>query len=155
MTTIQVSLSLDSDGFLRRHCGACDREFKWLQTPEDEDPAYKVDRHLCPYCGLASDEFWTEAQANYLTAVAVEETVGPALDELESAAKQLNRAGGLIKMSVTRSGGTPVRPLASEDMRRVDFLCHPEEPVKVVEEWEGPVHCLTCGELTSHGGTAR
>jgi hypothetical protein len=31
-------------------------------------------------------------------------------------------------------------------MRRVDFLCHPAEPVKVLDDWGRPVHCLICGE---------
>jgi hypothetical protein len=33
-----------------------------------------------------------------------------------------------------------------DDMRRVDFTCHPLEPVKVLDDWESPVHCLICGE---------
>jgi hypothetical protein len=30
-------------------------------------------------------------------------------------------------------------------MRRVDPACHPEEPIKVLEEWSAPVRCLICG----------
>jgi hypothetical protein len=33
-----------------------------------------------------------------------------------------------------------------DDMRRIDFTCHPAEPVKVLDEWDRPVHCLICGE---------
>ncbi len=30
-------------------------------------------------------------------------------------------------------------------MMRVDFPCHPEEPLKVSEDWDGDVACLLCG----------
>ena len=32
-----------------------------------------------------------------------------------------------------------------DDLVRVDVPCHPEEPTKVDEEWEGEVACLICG----------
>jgi hypothetical protein len=31
------------------------------------------------------------------------------------------------------------------DMRRVEFGCHPADPLKVAESWTAPVHCLICG----------
>jgi hypothetical protein len=34
------------------------------------------------------------------------------------------------------------------DMRRFDFTCHPTEPVKVLDDRNGPLHCLICGEPT-------
>lgn len=145
-TVVHAVLDLDSDGFLRRRCEACEREFKWLQTPAGEAPAYDVDCHYCPYCGVAGDDFWTPAQVEYLKAIAVEDAMGPILRELETSAERLNRSGGFLRMSVKRSGGSPPRrPEAREDMRFVDFPCHPKEPVKILGEWVGPLHCLTCG----------
>ncbi|MGB2874754.1 MAG: EamA family transporter [Gaiellaceae bacterium] len=51
------------------------------------------------------------------------------------------------------AGPAPTRknrpPLAEpDDMKRVDFACHPTEPVKVREDWKDPVHCLVCGRAT-------
>ena len=31
----------------------------------------------------------------------------------------------------------------------VDFGCHPDEPVKVLDDWSGKVHCLICGEAAA------
>ena len=33
---LSVALPLDSDGFLRRECPTCEREFKWLPLPDTE-----------------------------------------------------------------------------------------------------------------------
>lgn len=53
-----------------------------------------------------------------------------------------------------KAGATPTRrnrpPLTEpDDMRRVDFECHPAEPVKVFENWSEPVHCLVCGQVAA------
>ena len=34
-------------------------------------------------------------------------------------------------------------------MTRVDFACHPSEPLKVLDDWREPVRCLICGQLSS------
>jgi hypothetical protein len=36
-----------------------------------------------------------------------------------------------------------------DDMRRIDFACHPSEPLKLLDDWRQPVHCLVCGQTTS------
>ena len=36
--------------------------------------------------------------------------------------------------------------LQEGDMARVDFECHPTEPVKVLDDWDKPVSCLICGQ---------
>jgi hypothetical protein len=37
----------------------------------------------------------------------------------------------------------------TDDMQRVDFECHPNEPVKVLEDWGRDVHCLICGSAAA------
>jgi hypothetical protein len=44
-----VSFPLDSEGFLRRECPSCRREFKWL--PQDETDPMPDEGYCCPYCG--------------------------------------------------------------------------------------------------------
>jgi hypothetical protein len=39
---LSMSFPLDSDGFLRRVCPSCEREFKWLPTPEGEEPNFEL-----------------------------------------------------------------------------------------------------------------
>jgi hypothetical protein len=35
-----------------------------------------------------------------------------------------------------------------DDMRAIEFSCHPEMPVKVTEDWSRAVHCPRCGKLS-------
>lgn len=140
---IAVSVPVDSDGFLRRECPTCEREFKWLPS-DDEDSSEQPDPggYFCPYCGVQAPtgDWLTQAQAEYLRAIAIRRVVDPKLDELE-------RSG--LKMKRSRSE-EPAELTEDDDMRRIDFACHPGEPLKVLEEWEQPVLCLICG--TPAGG---
>ena len=62
-----MTIPLDSDGFLRRECPTCEREFKWrpseAEAEEDVEPADAAG-YFCPYCGVqAPDDAWlTQAQ---------------------------------------------------------------------------------------------
>lgn len=53
---LSMSLPLDEDGFLRRECPTCEREFKWRADQEDdgegEATAVDEDGYFCPYCGV-------------------------------------------------------------------------------------------------------
>jgi hypothetical protein len=63
--------------------------------------------------------------------------MGPILDRAEASG-----------FRVTRNVPEEPAPLNEEnDMRRVDFGCHPSEPVKVLGDWTGPVHCIVCGTI--------
>jgi len=139
-----AELSLDDDGFLRRKCAHCEREFKWLHGDEGE-PMPDGGYH-CPYCdGRSEDEWWTDAQWAHIQAV----VVGHVEEALHDSMKPLERSSSeFVKVSVSRAPADAVPPVPDEpnDMRRVDFECHPAEPVKVLEDWAGPVHCLLCGQ---------
>ncbi len=85
-----VQIPLDEDGFLRRECPFCMREFKIqlgekdIQTVEDEvaqpfllEPSLEdqatteamadATEYFCPYCGQVadSDSWWTQEQLSY------------------------------------------------------------------------------------------
>jgi hypothetical protein len=58
---LSMSLPLDGDGFLRRECATCEREFKWLPSPDQLEEgngesraaatdAQPPDAYYCPYC---------------------------------------------------------------------------------------------------------
>jgi hypothetical protein len=51
---ISVNVPLDSDGFLRRGCPTCEREFKWLPSEESESAARGG--YYCPYCAVQAPE---------------------------------------------------------------------------------------------------
>lgn len=93
------------------------------------------------------DSWWTPAQLERAKNVVTQEFVKP---ELEKFARNIRdssrRSGGLIKMDVKTDLPPEADPLVEvDDMRRVDFTCHPGEPVKVLDEWTAEVHCLICG----------
>jgi hypothetical protein len=129
---MSVSLPLDEDGFLRRECPECERECKWLYS-EDSEPS-PDDGYACPYCAKRAtpERWWTPAQADFAAKSAGNQLLGEMLGKFR-------RSGFEVSLD------PPPTPLTEvNDMRRVDFECHPGEPVKVREDWNGPVHCVVC-----------
>jgi hypothetical protein len=150
---INVSLPLDSEGFLRRECPTCEREFKWRPSEDADDESeheHPASGYFCPYCAVQSpdDSWWTKAQLDFVQAIGAREVLGPELKRLAQSAQGLGRAsGGSIEARVEAELPDEPDPLQEQDdMRRIDFSCHPSEPVKVLDEWDQPVHCLLCGQ---------
>src|SRR6266545_7801618 len=105
--SLQMSVPLDGDGFLRRECPTCEREFKWLPSAPD-DTAARADSgedspaYRCPYCGIqAPAGSWaTKAQVELAQSIVMREIVGPQLEQFGRDLKRLNReTGGLITFS--------------------------------------------------------
>jgi len=160
----QLSVPLDDEGFLRRECPTCEREFKWLPTKNNggEEMKSAADelttaadlQYICPYCGVAApaSAWHTRAQVAAMTAILEREVLQPELEKLERTFRDLDRSGGellRVKGSLKRTPSPPAPDLtAVDDMRRVDFACHATEPLKVLETWDEPVRCLVCGTLS-------
>jgi hypothetical protein len=108
--------------------------------------------YYCPYCAITAslDAWLTKAQVSVMEEIVQRELVEPELGKLAREIDRLNRSsGGLIGIEahLERDELEPAPELdETDDMRRVDFTCHPVEPVKVLDDWDGPVHCLICGE---------
>ena len=122
---IPVTLPIDKDGFLRREC---------------------------PYCGKPAriDAWWTKEQRQYMNQLAAAKVIGPELNKFAKDLKRLNRPGSLIRFEAKYK--TPSKPLSlqePDDMRKVVPPCHPNEPLKIREDWNKPVFCLICGESFS------
>ena len=165
---LSMSIPLDEDGFLRRECPTCEREFK-LFVPDDDEleeelegefedeferESASADAYFCPYCGVQAptNAWWTKEQLQFAANKVEREVVGPELDKYLRGLKDIERSsGGLIEVT---PGPVEVpeeaEPLieTADDMRRIDFKCHPDEPVKVVPEWLRDVYCLICGTPT-------
>ncbi len=146
---LSMNLPLD-EGFLRRQCPNCEREFKWHHGPTEGRPDDYADPDVywCPYCGETApgDHWWTEVQLEH----AQETLAGPAMrmvaDELGDAFK--GTSGGSISFSVSTDDDEPEPPAALHeptDMMIVEPPCHPWEPIKIDESWTSPIHCLLCG----------
>jgi hypothetical protein len=146
-----ITVPLDGDGFLRRERPTCEGEFKWLPSEgETEGSTPDTAGYYCPYCGVQAKEGWlTKAQVELARATVIQEVVDPMLDDF--AHKLQSSSSGIFKVTASHEP-SPQPPKLSEpdDMRRVDFPCHPAEPIKVLEGWKDPVHCLICG--TTAGG---
>lgn len=147
------SISLPSDGpFLRRECPSCSRQFKWHHGPTDDRPEEEIDPsvYFCPYCGESAlpDHWWTQEQAEYARQV----SAGPIMRETTADLRKGLRTSrkSLIKFSVDCEEPEPPAPLHEpSDMVVVLSPCHPWEPIKIVDDWREPVHCLMCGERFS------
>ncbi|MEA5457314.1 hypothetical protein SPF06_21565 [Sinomonas sp. JGH33] len=143
---IAMELPLDADGFLRRECPNCQREFKWHHGPTADAPEGIVypPVHWCPLCGrsAALDSWWTQAQIEYQQGV----LAASAGDILADAFKAVR--SDHLRLEVNRSA-QPAQPdplVEPDDMVIVAPPCHPWEPVKVPDEARGPFFCLLCGE---------
>lgn len=146
---LHMTVPLDSEGFLRRKCPTCGREFKWLAN-EDDAAGDAVEVYTCPYCGVEAPpgEWSTDAQVALAMAIVHREVLAPQIQELGRAIRGLGKAsGGLISASLEYDEPEePIEQMVEEDdMRRIDFSCHASEPVKVLDDWSGPIFCLVCG----------
>ncbi len=150
---MSLNFPLDSDGFLRRACPNCVREFKWLI--EGGSPAANPpEQYYCPYCGSSAGphDWFTSEQIAFIESEVVDETLRPSLEEISKSLRRLEQSsGGLIKFSTSIEGlerkqAAPV--FEPNDMKQVDFTCHPSEPLKIDDAWIDKVHCRLCGQLS-------
>ncbi len=151
--TLPMSLPLDSDGFLRRECPLCERQFKWRPNEaSDAEPGGGTDTgaeaYFCPCCHEPAppDAWWTKEQLAYARQLAAAEVLGPQLRDLQDTIEGINRSGGFLRIETELTApGRPVALTEADDMVRIDLPCHPEEPLKVDDAWDGEVACLVCG----------
>lgn len=148
---MEISLPLDSDGFLRRECPSCEHEFKWHNGPANEEAEQHEgtwDTMFCPLCGQpAGPESWyTQPQLDLIEGyqdILIAEQLGAAFKDLERSTRRNKHVK--FKASRTSVPGTPEALTEPDDMMVVTSPCHAWEPVKVPEDHVGPLHCLVCG----------
>jgi uncharacterized Zn finger protein (UPF0148 family) len=117
---VPVSLPLDSDGFIRRECPNCEREFKWFSDEEGDTNAEVVAQYFCPLC----DQY-----------------VQDSLEKMFEGIK-----GMTVKPNRSFSFGieTPDALAEPDDMMIAEPPCHPNEPVKI-PDGTAKVYCPVCG----------
>lgn len=144
---VPMSLPLDSDGFLRRECPTCEREFKWFNHNEGDPNVEPANQYFCPLCGVAAgvDSWWTPAQLEYglggagpVIEQVVRDTVAGMFKGLKDFTFKPNAAFGL-------DIETPDPLTELDDMVIVEPPCHPNEPLKIAEETTARIYCLVCG----------
>jgi hypothetical protein len=149
MSSYSVRVPVDADGYLRRECPHCLREFKWHHGPTAERPQGIVDPPVyhCPLCGASAnpDQWWTQEQLDF----AQESAAGPALREMsEEIGKMFKNVQGMTYTPGTVDEPEPPAALHEpNDMVIVAPPCHPWETIKVPDDATQRVHCLFCGEV--------
>jgi uncharacterized Zn-finger protein len=149
---IPMSLPLDKDGFLRRECPNCERQFKWWPASSEEiseEIQEAREAYFCPYCHEPAplDAWWTKEQLEYAQRLAVAEVMEPEIRRFKNDMERINRGSrGHVRFDASPPPlSRPESLTEPDDMIRVDVPCHPEEPTKVDEGWDGEVACLVCG----------
>jgi hypothetical protein len=100
---VEISFPADGDGFLSQECPSCKLRFKVVFGEGSEQPLSG-----CPYCGFEGrDCWWTQAQADYISAVATNVVLGPELSKFERSLK--DASDGLLKIDLKSNASTVPR----------------------------------------------
>jgi len=182
MNEIRMNLSfpLDEDGFFRRECPLCHKEFKVLLEKEElTDLAHKgIDffmieekeketnlsenessgtEFVCPYCGQRApgDSWWTQEQLTYVGIVAKNILAKIINENLIRSLKRTFRRSGYSKVSLRFEGKEieQQEPRISpevNDMEIFDLPCC-QRKIKIEENWQDTLYCFFCGFPYEHG----
>lgn len=148
---LNIEVPLDDDGYLDRECPSCERRFRWHDGPVggQSPDVLEAEEYHCPYCGqpAATDQWWTREQVETVQQTAIAAVIPEITRELGDSLQDLNSAGSLTA-EVHADPVLPPPPLFVDDGPTVTVSspCHPYEPVKLLEDWVDPLHCLVCGE---------
>lgn len=144
---MEIALPLDDEGYLRRKCYDCRRQYKVVDTPgEDAPDDFEVpDAYRCPYCGQAAphDDRLTRPQIDYIQLVARGEVPDDVDDvDLESL---------LAEHDLTTAPSEEFEELPPSIQERDDMVgatapCHPFLGFQVIGLWQLKLHCMLCGE---------
>ncbi|MHB8598779.1 MAG: hypothetical protein ACYDER_18420 [Ktedonobacteraceae bacterium] len=148
---IEMTVPLDGDGFLRRECPNCEQQFKLkqadtnIETQEDNEDN-NGDSYYCPYCHEPATTWWTKEQLEYALQLAFKEVFEPELQSFQRKIESLNNSGSFVRADAKLSSlPEQISLIETDDMMKVEFPCHPEEPLKIDETWEQDVACIICG----------
>ncbi len=166
-----ISLSLDSDGFLRRECPLCKRQYKIAITPDetksiiqkeienylvenefqekDDDSAEEVE-YWCPYCGetATANSWWTEEQLEYIRIFPYNYMAENVNNLFSDWKRKISRMGsGLISLKVDFDKMPHKEPWISpetDDMVLYDLTCC-KIKIKLEDKPINMVYCYNCG----------
>lgn len=168
-----ISLPLDSDGFLRRECPFCKMQFKVSLTEEEtksiiqkeienylvENEVIELDEdsksaegveYWCPYCretAKASD-WWTEEQIEYVKIFPYNYMAETLNKQFTDWKRQFSRSGsGLISLKLDFDKMPYKEPWISpeiDDMVLYDLPCC-KVKVKLEDRQTNGIYCYKCG----------
>ncbi|VVB68978.1 Uncharacterised protein [uncultured archaeon] len=166
---INISFPLDNDGFFRRECPFCKREFKILTNKderrvlakklldsfmiESEEPSEDYEKVkpenevTCPYCGQRAPKtsWWTKEQIEYIK-IHYKNYANTLINE--RFIKELKRSFSGSKFMKFEAKELPlVEPWISpeiDDLEKFELPCC-NQAIKINENWSGKVYCFFCG----------
>ena len=172
MIELSLSLPLDDDGFFRRACPLCCREFKVLLKEEElislaqegldsymlETQAEVTDAEdetkpvfTCPYCGqeTLSDKWWTKEQLAYV-GIAAQNIIAQIVNEqIIHPLKRMSRKHSFGPVTLQFQGNEMQQqePWISPEINDMDTFdlpcCH--RKIKIDEIRNSTVYCFFCG----------
>jgi hypothetical protein len=158
-----IGLPQDSQGYVRRECPHCRRQFKTRTGPSDGAIVQRyLGRHLrfqnpheivrddavfhCVYCGAKAraDEWCTPHQRIWLEKVANALGQEIRFEQLAFAHRTLRDNPSPTFVALPPRGRLPQMRAESDDMLRASFFCCVED-AKVDVQWLKPLFCPGCG----------
>ncbi len=175
MIEMSLPFPLDEDGFLRRECPLCCREFKillgreelqtfeqksigsfMLETQEEEQETGEGDAEAaveftCPYCGQrsAGGKWWTQEQVAYI-GVVVQNNLARIVNEqfVRPMKKSLGRhRSGPVSFRFEGKELEQQEPWISPEANDMEVFDLPccGRQIKVEDGWDSTVYCYFCG----------
>ena len=170
---INISLPLDDEGFFRRECPFCRKEFKVMLTKEelvtlaqegidsfmtesevkkDSDASGSQElEQFCPYCGQSApnDSWWTQEQLSYISVFA-QNIMANLVNEHLIRPLQRNfgqQRPGPLSISFKGHEMEQQEPWISPEVNDMDVFDLPccNRKIKVEENTTGTIHCFFCG----------
>ena len=170
MTIIkQLSFPTDKEGFLRRECPFCQKEFKVKFNQEEisdisnqsieqflvEESSEQNDEYedntesfyFCPYCGQYSsfNNWWTKEQVKYIHIVCKNIMAQLINEHLVKPLQKTSRSSSFLKIEA--------KPISqqqewigteADDLKEVTLKCC-ERQIKLIDNWDKKVFCHFCG----------
>jgi len=154
---VSLTFRTDDDGYFRRECPTCEREFKvWVQPARMQEflaranDTSSTEERTCPYCGSSARmaSWWTKAQVRYIDKAILSGASTQITETIDKSFEEMARRfrSGPLRMSFRRDGrATRTVPEPVNDPNDMRAIVTPNGGrIKVLETWNGPVH--------DHGG---
>jgi hypothetical protein len=143
----EVSIPLDDDGFLRRECPYCCREFK---IRKDDFESLDINKeYYCPYCGEnASPLAWiTKGQKELFNKIAENVAVDIINKEFVTFLKGLDNPSKGVRVTAheLERGNELINPEIN-DMKIIELPCC-QKSIKIDQDRDSQIHCYYCGFL--------
>jgi len=169
-----VKFPLDDDGFFRRECPLCGKEFKVLFKKEEladltyiDSDSYMLDtqetseladlneylkaEYFCPYCSQKSavDKYWTQEQVAYIN-VFLENIMAQIINKnlINPMKKSFGKAKSEpISIQFTGNELNQKEPWISPEVNDMDIFELPccDRKIKVKDDWLDTIYCFFCG----------